>query len=128
MAIRNESLVVSTEQDFCSTERVLDPLIEQPGEGHAEEFVPQEIQRTHRLRLHGIDEPAAVDEFTFSARDGVIKFGEVLRWHGQIRIQDHQDIPLGLPKSFSYGIAFPSSVLHQKTDIFMGISPHDTLN
>jgi hypothetical protein len=78
--------------------------------------------------LHRIDKAAAVDELTFATRNGVIKLGEVLRRHRQIRIQDHQDITGGQRESFSHGIAFPRSILHQQSDIPVGIGLHNTLD
>src|ERR1051326_1725532 len=61
--IGGDALVLGAWQHLGAAQRVLDRLSEQPGERHAEELVPEEIEEPHRLLLHRVDEPHAVHEF-----------------------------------------------------------------
>ena len=87
--------VVFSEHHLGAAEGVLDRLLHQPAEKQTEELIAQNIERTHAVLLQRIDQPASVDEFSFPGGNGTVEFGQLLRWNGQIGIEDHQYVSCG---------------------------------
>ena len=59
-AILRNSKIVSAEECLRAAQRVFDGLPEHPRECEAEELVGAHIQESHRLLIHGIDQPNAI--------------------------------------------------------------------
>ena len=55
-AVGGDLIVVGAVKDFGAAECVLEPLVEQVGEGKTEELVAQDVEKTHRLVLHRVHE------------------------------------------------------------------------
>ena len=49
LPIGHQAIIISPEEDLSSTERIFDPLIQQPGKRHTEEFISDEIEHAHGL-------------------------------------------------------------------------------
>src|ERR1700748_1631995 len=52
-----DGLIVGTAENLRAAKAVLHALTQQPGECKAEELVPEQVEKTHRLLLHRIDQP-----------------------------------------------------------------------
>ena len=65
-AVGRDALVVGAAQHLGAAQRVLDRLPEQPREGQAEELVAEQVEEAHRLLLHRVDQPHAVDELALA--------------------------------------------------------------
>src|SRR5688500_18032741 len=87
--VRRDLFIVAFPQHFCATQCILDGLSEQPRERHAEELVPEEIERTHGFFLHRINQAYAVDKFPFPGNHCLIETRKVFRWHSEISIENH---------------------------------------
>src|SRR5439155_9361110 len=61
-AVIRDQLVMPAQEYLGSAERVLNGLAQQPGEGHAEKFVADDIEEAHGLLFHGINEAHAIDD------------------------------------------------------------------
>ena len=122
-------LVVFAEENFGAAEGVAEALFQKPGEGHAEEFIAQEVEEAHGLVIHLIDEAGPVDKFPFAFDEGVEEFGQVFRGDGEVRVQNHEDVARSCGKPFAYGIAFASAAaLVHEFDVFFWISVYEALN
>src|SRR3989304_2805677 len=69
-AVPDQRQIIFPEHHLSAAQRVLQAFAEQPGKGHGEDFVGDQIERAHRLSLHRVDQPAPVQEFGLSADDG----------------------------------------------------------
>src|SRR5262249_51682514 len=63
------------------------------------------------------DEAGAVDEFGLSALDHGVIFRQGLRRHGQVGIEDHQDVAGRCREALAHGIALAPAVLSQHLDV-----------
>ncbi len=84
--------IVAAAHRLGAAQRVGEALRQQPGEKQREGLVGDEIEEAHRLLLHRIYETGAVDELALAGADRVPKLRQLLRRHGEIGIEDHQDI------------------------------------
>ena len=61
---RGQFEVVATRQDFGPAKCILKPLSEDEGEHYCKEFIPQDVEKTHCLRLHRIHQPTSIDKLS----------------------------------------------------------------
>src|SRR5688572_9687540 len=84
--------VICSEHHLRPAKRILESLLEQPGESPAEKMVPQIIQEPHGFFFHGIHQARSIDKISLTAGDGVVKLRKVLRRYCQVRIEDHENV------------------------------------
>ena len=65
----------------------------------------------------GVHQPAAVDEFPTAIGHGLHEAWKILRSHGQIGVENHQDLPLGLFKAQPHRIGLPLAALAEATQL-----------
>src|SRR5207302_3911992 len=104
-----------------SAKRVLNRLTEQPTEGVAKEFVGDDVAELHRSAFHGINEANPVDEITFAGSEHFVKLLQLFRWHGEIRVENHQNVAVSLGKSFTHCVSFPAAGLLKSANIELWI-------
>src|SRR5207302_11413172 len=95
-AVTLHLFVSGTVKDLRSAKRVLNRLTEQPTEGVAKEFVGDDVAELHRSAFHGINEANPVDEITFAGSEHFVKLLQLFRWHGEIRVENHQNVAVSL--------------------------------
>ena len=127
-AVGGDGFVVRAAQDFGSAEGVFHGLTEEPGEDEAKGFVGAEIEKLHRLFVHRVDEAHAVGEFGAAARDHVVEFGEILGWHREIGVEDHQDIARRDRETGAHGVALALAGLLEDFDLTLRICGGDFLD
>src|SRR5690348_12259636 len=62
-SIGGQLFVITLTQDLRAAKSVLHTLPEQAREGPAEEFVPGQVEQSHRVLFHWVDQAHTVDEF-----------------------------------------------------------------
>ena len=80
-----------------------------------------DLPRFHSGNLHRVDKPAAVGKLTRSAGNGMVKLWEILRWYGEIGIEDHEDVSLGHGVSHTDGVTFSLAGLLTDLDPEVGV-------
>jgi hypothetical protein len=116
-AIPRQHLVVFAQQHLGAAQRIGQSGIDEIAEQIGKTPVGDQVERAHRLVLHRIDQPGAVDEFGLSALDHRMIFRQRFRRHRQIGIQDHQHVTGGRGESLADRIALALAVLLQHLDI-----------
>ena len=72
-AFPREHLIVLAQQNLGTAQRVGEPGVDEIAEQIREKPVGDQIERTHRLLFHRVNQPGAVDEFRLPGLDhGVI--------------------------------------------------------
>src|SRR5438445_454676 len=104
--IRDQGLVVLLEQRLGAAQSVLDGLTQEPAESDAEKPVAHQVGETHRLVLHGIDQPAAVGEVNQPIREREEELRQILGRHREVGVEDHQHLAACGRKRFPHGVAF----------------------
>jgi hypothetical protein len=100
-------------------------LIQEPGEEKREGSVRDQIEKSHSLVSHRVDQPRSVYEFTAPRLHCVPELGQLLRWHGEVRIQNHQDVATGDVEAGEHRIGLALPGLEHDLDVPFGISgPH----
>jgi hypothetical protein len=120
-AVGGDLEVVFAGEDLGAAERVFDALAEEPGESQAEEFIGDHVEELHGLFLHRVDEAGAVGELGFAAGDGLVKLGELLGRHGEVGVEDHEDVAGGGGIGLADGVAFALAGLTEGEDAPVGI-------
>src|SRR5687768_17060228 len=87
-----DTLVIGFPQDLRPAQRILDALTQEPGKDEAEELISEQIHYAHRFIFHGVDETRPVDEPAFVFCQRQVEAGQIFWRHGQVGIEDHQDI------------------------------------
>ena len=114
-----QSLIIRLEKHFCAAKAVLDRLAQYGGQGDGEKLVAHEIQETHCLFFHGVNQSAAVGELCASAGNGVEKLGQIFRRRREVAILNDQHVADGFLKSSKHGVPFAYAGLLAIGD-FMG--------
>src|SRR5580765_7902565 len=123
-AVMRDPCIVGFPQDLGPTQGVLDRLPKQPGESPAEKLVAEEVEKTHRLVRHRVDQAHTVDELALSAADYFEEPREVDRCDRKVRVQDHEDIALGLVEAEAYGVALSLALLPVEANIDTRVIPN----
>src|SRR5262245_27690568 len=90
--------IVGAPQRLGAAECVGEALRQQPGKEQREGLVGDEVEDAHRLLLHRINETRAVDELALARANRVPELRQLLRRHGEIGIEDHQDVAAAASK------------------------------
>jgi len=106
--------VVALPQHLGAAQGVLHRLPEHPGEHAAEELVAQVVEKAHGVLFHRVHQAHAVDELAASARQRLVETRQVFGRHGQVGVQNHQDIAAGFGKTQPHGVALPHAGLLQQ--------------
>ncbi len=116
-ALARQHFVIPAEQHLGAAQRVRHAGVDEIAEQVGKAAVGDEIERSHRLVLHGIDETGAVDELGFAAFDHRVIFRQGFRRHSEVGVQDHQHVAGRSGKALAYGIALALAVLPQHLDV-----------
>ncbi len=120
-AVLGDFLVVLSEEHLGAAESILEGLAEEVAEGGAEELIAEHVEEAHGFVFHGVDEADPVDELGEAGADEFVIFGEVFRGHGEVGIEDEEDIAGGGGEGFADGAAFSAGQLLEDADVFVGV-------
>src|SRR3989344_7500370 len=120
-AVPDQRQIIFPEHHLGAAQRVLQAFAEQPGKGHGEEFVRDQVERAHRLAFHRVDQPASVQELGLSTDDGAVELRQILGRYREIGVEDHQYVTCGLQETFAHGISLAGMVLYQQLDVAVGV-------
>ncbi|MFM1943589.1 MAG: hypothetical protein RI897_2571, partial [Verrucomicrobiota bacterium] len=113
-AVFGDLFVVLFEEDFGAAEGILEGLAEEVAEGGAEELVTEHIEEAHGFIFHGVDEADTIDELGEAGADEFVVFGEVFGGHGEVGIEDEEDIAGSGGEGFTDGAAFSAGLLFEE--------------
>src|SRR5262249_8156092 len=106
-AIVGDHIVMCSAESLGPAQRVPYWLIQEPGEQHAEEAVPELVQKPHRLVFHRVDESGTRHEFPLSASDRRNEPWQDLRRNRKVGVENKEDIARRFGESFPYRVALP---------------------
>src|SRR5260370_15650321 len=89
---QRHSKVIAFEENFGAAERVADALTNNFAGQKAEAFVANKIRHLHRLPLHRVYQPRAIDEICGAVLQRHQELEQLFRSDCHVRIQNHQDI------------------------------------
>ena len=78
--ILSKDLVVLSADHLGPAEGVSKSLVQQPGEQFPKKLIPQQIQESHGLFFHRIDQARAVDILAFTLAISIEEFYQIFRW------------------------------------------------
>src|SRR5262249_45636745 len=90
-----EFLIARAPQDFRSAQTVFNRLAYQFAQKQSEKTVPNQIEKSHGLGIHCVDQAASVHEFSFAADERLVEVHEILRRHAEVGVKDHEDVSFG---------------------------------
>lgn len=91
-------------------------------------MVRDHVCELHGFILHGVDQPDTVDEIGGARAGCFVELGQLLRGHGQVCVEDKQEIACGRGEGFAHGVAFAFAELPERFDISVGIGCGDPLD
>src|SRR5271157_2225508 len=106
-------LIPGPPEDLGTAEAVLDRLADERAQEQGEKAIAQQVEEAHGLGVHSVNQAATIDELTFAADEGIVEVDEILRRHAGIRVQNHEDIALGLRETQPHCIALAPAFLNQ---------------
>ena len=92
----NEAVIVVASKELRTAQDIAERCLDENAQHIGKNDVAQLIQKAHRFGLHRVDEPAAVDEIGLSLLVGLVVAGQKLWRHGQVRVQDGEQITSGV--------------------------------
>src|SRR5580704_3693285 len=116
--VRFQAQPILAPQDLGSAKSVLDALIEKIGKEQAEEFVTDDVGELHCQIWHGIHEAAAIDETAVAEDKRSEEHRQLLRHHGEVGVEDHQDVTARGAKTGPDVFRFADAGAFQEADVF----------
>jgi len=97
-------------------ERVLDLLAEEPTERQPKSLIRDHVQELHRLVLHRIHQPHAVDEIRRARPRRFVELGQLLGRHAQVTVEDDNKVTRRGGEASRNGPALAPALLLQDLD------------